>query len=147
LLWRLRNGELDGYHARAIVLNIGGNDLKTSWSTDRVVAGIRLCLDEIRLRQPQAVILFTLPPEVHVPVIVPQAYQDHVAAVDRELRKLDDGHSIQVLDISDGLNKNVAEILLQVAMTGDPHKVHLWFEIWWDALKAPLDSIFSAPQP
>lgn len=141
LLWRLRNGELDGYQAKVVLLNIGGNDLKHGTGADTIVPAITACVAEVRKRQPQAQILLMLPPNVYVPMLVPQSYVEHVTATDLALTKLDDGKWIHVLDISDGLNQHKMEIIGQIAMTGDAHKSHLWFEIWWNVIKAPLTKI------
>lgn len=57
-LWRFRNGELDGYRAKAVILQIGSNNNgKAGQKVARTMAGIRACMDEIRLRQPQAKII------------------------------------------------------------------------------------------
>lgn len=61
LLWRMQNGELDGYRAKLFVLNLGpGDDRITNPFDDRTaefVAGYRSIIAEIRARQPQAKIL------------------------------------------------------------------------------------------
>ena len=58
LLWRLRNGELDGYRTKCIMLMIGTNN---TWHRNEdpknIAAGIRLVLDVMREKQPQAKIL------------------------------------------------------------------------------------------
>ena len=55
LLWRFRNGELDGYRAKGFVLSIGSNNngVKGAKTAD-TVAGIRACLDLIVHKQPTA---------------------------------------------------------------------------------------------
>ena len=61
LLWRMQNGELDGYRAKLFVLNFGPGDSRiTNPLDDRTaefVAGYRSIIAEIRARQPQAKIL------------------------------------------------------------------------------------------
>ena len=61
LLWRMRNGELDGYRAKLFVLNFGpGDDRIANPFDDRsaeLVEGYRSVIAEIRARQPQAKIL------------------------------------------------------------------------------------------
>ena len=56
LLWRIRNGELDGYKAKCIMLMIGTNNSARDKAED-VVAGIRAILDTIAAKQPQAKVL------------------------------------------------------------------------------------------
>lgn len=59
VLWRLTNGELDGYQAKVIMVMIGTNNIgqcpdeKPEW----VAAGIRKIVEVIREKQPQAKIL------------------------------------------------------------------------------------------
>jgi beta-lactamase regulating signal transducer with metallopeptidase domain len=60
LLWRMRNGELDGYHAKLIVLQAGSaGDV----DNDRAELGesYAALINEIRMRQPQAKILLFAP--------------------------------------------------------------------------------------
>ena len=58
LLWRVRNGELDGYKAKCIMVMIGTNN---TWhrndKAEDTAAGIRLILDTIAEKQPQAKVL------------------------------------------------------------------------------------------
>ena len=64
LLWRLRNGELDGIAPKAAVLLIGANNLgRVRWSAAQTVAGIAAALDEVRRRLPgtQVLLLGMLP--------------------------------------------------------------------------------------
>jgi len=55
VLWRVRNGELDGYEAKCIMLMIGTNN---TWhrqdAAADTAAGIRRILDEIAAKQPKA---------------------------------------------------------------------------------------------
>ncbi len=59
LLWRIRNGELDGYEAKLVVLNAWGvsNAAISSDAAADVVAYYSPLIAEIRLRQPQAKIV------------------------------------------------------------------------------------------
>lgn len=64
LLWRMRNGELDGIHPRAAVVLIGANNLgRVHWSAPQTVAGIVAVVDELRSRLPatQVLLLGILP--------------------------------------------------------------------------------------
>ncbi len=58
VLWRLQNGELDGYKAKVFVVMIGTNNL---WGKDAkaadAAAGVRAILDLLKVKQPQAKIL------------------------------------------------------------------------------------------
>jgi hypothetical protein len=60
LLWRMRNGELDGYEAKLIVLQAGAvGDLRNERGA--LVEGYAALMHEIRVRQPQARILLFAP--------------------------------------------------------------------------------------
>jgi beta-glucosidase len=61
LLWRMRNGELDGFQARLIVLQAGAPRGLNTQFRDELVPRYRDLLDEIRLRQPQAKVLLFAP--------------------------------------------------------------------------------------
>ena len=64
LLWRLRNGEIDGISPEAAVLLIGANNLgRVRWSAPQTVAGIAAALAELRRRLPgtQVLLLGILP--------------------------------------------------------------------------------------
>ena len=55
LLWRLQNGELDGYKAKLVAVMIGTNNVEDP--AKDVAAGIKASLDVIREKQPEAKIL------------------------------------------------------------------------------------------
>ncbi|MFM7180674.1 MAG: GDSL-type esterase/lipase family protein [Verrucomicrobiales bacterium] len=58
VLWRLQNGQLDGYKAKVFVVMIGTNNLwgKTA-KPEEAAAGVKAILDLIQAKQPQAKIL------------------------------------------------------------------------------------------
>jgi lysophospholipase L1-like esterase len=56
VLWRVYHGELDGYRARQVIMNIGTNNLAYN-SDSEIVAGIKLLIGAIKQRQPGASIL------------------------------------------------------------------------------------------
>lgn len=53
VLWRVYHGELDGFRARQVILNIGTNNLHAD-TDDDIVEGLQFLLSAIRLRQPTA---------------------------------------------------------------------------------------------
>jgi beta-glucosidase len=58
VLWRLQNGQLDGYKARLYVLMIGTNNMWDKQADPAAVAeGIKAILDLIKTKQPEAKIL------------------------------------------------------------------------------------------
>jgi len=66
LLWRIRNGEVDGIAPKAAVILIGANNLgRVHWSAADTVFGIDTILAELRRRQPamRVLLLGVLPSE------------------------------------------------------------------------------------
>lgn len=56
VLWRVYHGELDGYQAKQILINIGTNNL--AYNSDKeIIAGLKLLMGAVKQRQPQAEIL------------------------------------------------------------------------------------------
>ena len=51
MIWRLQNGELDGYSAKLVMLMIGTNNYE---SPEDVAAGVKRILEIIRYKQPRA---------------------------------------------------------------------------------------------
>ena len=89
-LWRLRDGELDGYRAKVVQLMIGTNN-GVNESAEETAGQIRACIREIHARQPQAKILLS--------AILPRGNPDSVErgkndAVNELLKPLCDGEKI-----------------------------------------------------
>jgi lysophospholipase L1-like esterase len=58
LLWRVRNGEVDGISPKAVVVLIGANNLgRLHWSAADTVSGIEAIIAELRRRLPRTPIL------------------------------------------------------------------------------------------
>lgn len=59
VLWRVYHGELDGYKAEKIYINIGTNNLSINDSDEDIIAGLRHLINAIRQRQPEAQIILS----------------------------------------------------------------------------------------
>lgn len=145
LLWRLRNGELEGYVPKVVVLLIGTNN--TGMEKDRpvprntaeeTVEGIRLVLDEIRHRFPTAqVILLGLFPRAE-----PGSLQRlQVEEINRSLSTWGDGRAVFYLDFGnqflDAEGRTIEEIM--------PDGLHLsakGYSIWAEAMDDLLQSLW-----
>jgi lysophospholipase L1-like esterase len=55
VLWRVYHGELDGFNAKQIFVNIGTNNLHLN-TDDEILAGWKLLIGAIKFRQPNAVL-------------------------------------------------------------------------------------------
>lgn len=56
VLWRVYHGELDGYQAKQVLINIGTNNLAFN-SDKEIMAGLKLLIEAVKERQPAASIL------------------------------------------------------------------------------------------
>lgn len=59
VLWRAYHGELDGYEARQILINIGTNNLSVNHTDEEIIAGLKMLVEAVKYRQPSAEILLT----------------------------------------------------------------------------------------
>lgn len=98
VLFRLQQGELAALHARAIVLQIGINNVLAGDSGEATARGIEAIVAELRQQQPQAKVLLCGP-------FPAGATADHparaaVVAIHARLARLADGHAIFHHDLS-----------------------------------------------
>lgn len=131
VLWRLKNGQLDGYQARVFVVMIGTNNC---WGQNTVpadvAAGIKAILDLIQSKQPKAkILLLSILPVGDKP----NSGRESRAAINTLISKFHGG-PIHFMDISakflepDGtISKDVMPDFLHLAPKG--------YEIWSEAIK------------
>ena len=130
VLWRLQNGELDGYKAKLFVVMIGTNNM---WARDadpaHAAAGVKAVIDLIQSKQPQAKILLMgiLPIGEK-----PNPGRDKRAEVNKLISKFAGG-PVEYMDIwdkylnADGtISKEVMGDFLHLAPKG--------FDIWAEAI-------------
>ena len=148
VLWRLEHGEADGYQPKVIVLMIGTNNtglerdgVTPRNTTPEVVEGVAAVVHELRVKFPDAKILFL--------AIFPRgeahsAQRLQVAAVNRELARLGDGRHVFYLDIGrrfldpdgDGdIPRTIMPDLLHPSLKG--------YAIWADAIREPLRQLLA----
>ncbi len=106
LLWRMQNGELDGYAAKLVVLQLGsGGRISDSFSPGRepeLVAGWASIIAEIRARQPQAKVLLTAPlPRGIPPRESRQSWQEIADANAAALAQLTDDETVFYADFGE----------------------------------------------
>jgi hypothetical protein len=94
VLWRVQNGELDGFDAKVIVLDalLGVGNRPEQASEAEALAGNAAIVAEIRKRQPQAKILLLVVPRM--------ASYSLQAALRRNFAQLADGSSVVYLDVT-----------------------------------------------
>jgi lysophospholipase L1-like esterase len=140
MLWRLRQGELDGVNPKVIVLMAGTNNIGNLTPADdtearaaETVRGVAAVLKELRSRAPKAtIVLMGITPRNDNIRVMPI-----VDAANRGIARLADGHRVRYLNINAQLtDENGA---LQPGMTSDGlHLTAKAYQLWADALKPTL---------
>jgi lysophospholipase L1-like esterase len=141
VLWRLRNGEAEGFQPKLVVLMIGTNntgferDGKTPRNTTpEIIEGITAVVHELRGKFAGAKILLL--------AVFPRGEKDslqraQVAEINKVIAKLEDGAHVFYLDIGakfldaeGNIPKDIMPDLL--------HPNEKGYEIWADAIREPL---------
>jgi lysophospholipase L1-like esterase len=142
VLWRLQNGQLEGYQARVFVVMIGTNNC---WGPktvpEDVAAGVKSIIDLIQTKQPQAkVLLLSIFPVGDKPNSGRQTRE----AINKLLSKFQGG-SVEYMDISakflepDGtISKDVMPDQLHLAPKG--------YEIWSEAIQDKVKALLAVPE-
>ena len=93
LLWRAKNGELDGYRAKVVTVMIGTNNQGQKDTVETTASAIREALAVIREKQPQATVLLMRTFPRLAPKLAHMRARSALA-VSRELEKLADGERV-----------------------------------------------------
>jgi lysophospholipase L1-like esterase len=133
VLWRMQNGELDGFKAKLIVLMLGTNNTAAN-PVGQIIDGDRLIVEEFKKQQPQAKILVlgVFPrnnarnPE-QTPVM-----NATIKAVNSGLTLLADNKQVFYMDIGD---KFLVDGVVPVDIMADGlHPTAKGYQIWADAI-------------
>jgi lysophospholipase L1-like esterase len=143
VLWRLQNGELDGYKAKVFVVLIGTNNL---WGKgdkpEDAAAGVKAILDLINTRQPQAkILLLSLLPTGQKP----GPGRDSRAAVNKLIAKFAGG-SVTYMDIS-GKFLEPDGTISQEVMKDYLHLAPKGFDIWAEAISGKVKELLASAAP
>lgn len=144
LLWRFRNGELDGYKAKAVMLMIGTNNNGIGgYDPANTAAGVKACLEVVKEKQPQAKVLLM--------GILPRATgssdgdrtKDAADARNRAtteiLRGFADGTRVRFIDLSDRFL--VGGRIPKELMDDYLHPTEKGYAIWHQAVEPMLAEI------
>ena len=144
VLWRIKNGELDGYEAKCILLMIGTNNtghfrnISDEPPMDTIL-GIREILKAIHAKQPNAVVVLT--------AIFPRGANENDwarlrnDAVNREIRRFCDGKKIFWCDFSDRLTDENGDT--KFIMNDRLHPGPKGYEIWYEEVKPYIEYALS----
>jgi lysophospholipase L1-like esterase len=129
VLWRMQNGELEGFKAKLIVLMLGTNNTNRN-PNDEIVDGDRLIIEEFKKRQPQAKVLllaiFPRNADANAPI------RATIKEINSKLAMLADNKQVFYLDI--GEKFLTADGTLTTEIMGDGlHPTEKGYQIWADA--------------
>jgi lysophospholipase L1-like esterase len=135
VLWRMQNGELDGYSPKAMMLMIGTNNLsarnRTPNTPAEIAMGIATIVTTFRARFPDAKVLllgvFPRGAEASNP------YRASIREINALIAALDDGEHVRFLDIGDRFLEPDGSISVEVMADG-LHPTTRGYEIWAEAV-------------
>jgi lysophospholipase L1-like esterase len=142
IIYRITNGELDDYKAKAIMLMIGTNNTR-SYSGEEIGGAVTKIVNIMKEKQPQAKILLL--------AIFPRgANADDVQRKKTEvanqiLAKLDDGKNVKFLNINDKFLDPQGKLV--GFNTDNLHPNARGYQLWADAIKPQLTEWLGAPTP
>ena len=133
VLWRLQNGELEGFKAKLIVLMLGTNNTASN-PVGQIIDGDRLIVEEFKKQQPQAkVLVLGIFPRNNArnPQQTP-ILNATIKAINIGLSQLADNKQVFYMDIGD---KFLVDGLVPADIMADGlHPTAKGYQIWADAI-------------
>ena len=137
VLWRMQNGELDGYKAKLIVLMLGTNNINRN-PNDDIVDGDRLIVQEFRKRQPQAkVLILGIFPRGVEPT---NPFRASISEINSKLAKLADNKNVFFMDIGDKFLTSDGTLTPEI-MPDALHPNFRGYRIWADAISGRVKQL------
>lgn len=137
VLWRMQNGELEGFKAKLIVLMLGTNNINRN-PVDEIVDGDRLIIEEFKKRQPQAkVLLLGIFPRGADPANPARAT---IKEINGKLAKLADNKQVFYMDIGDKFLTADGTLTTEVMPDG-LHPSAKGYQIWADAIVGQVKNL------
>jgi lysophospholipase L1-like esterase len=138
VLWRLRNGEVDGIRPRVVMVMIGTNNMSIN-TTEEIAAGATAICDELYVRLPKAKILLI---GIFPRGAKPDAGRDKIEAVNRELARRNGTRNITYLDIGKVFLE--ADGSISPAIMNDYlHPTEAGYERWGGAIAPTLQKLLT----
>lgn len=144
ILWRLRNGELDGVNPKVIVILAGTNNVGRQAADDAKIAditrGVKAIVDLCQQKAPHArIVLTAIFPRNDSMTVTPS-----IERINQNIAKFADGRTVQFLNINDKLaDKN--GVLLDGVTVDKLHPSLKGYQIWADALRPVFRKILGPP--
>jgi len=136
VLWRMENGELEGYTPRLMMLMIGTNNLRGRGGApgntpEEIAMGIAMIVGKFRTTFPDArVLLLGVFPRGAAP---DAEYREPIRRINALIAHLDDGEYVHFMDIGDRFLEPDGSISTEVMGDG-LHPTTRGYEIWADAV-------------
>lgn len=148
ILWRLRNGELDGVNPKIIVVMAGTNNVgKLSPQGDNdprvaeITGGIKAILDVCRQKAPRAaIILMGITPRNDN-----MAVMTIINKVNDRIAKFADGKKIRFVNLNDRLADKDGRLFDGMANSDGLHLDVKGYQVWADALKPIFTELLGPP--
>lgn len=136
VLYRLQNGEGQGFSPKAVMLMIGTNNTRAN-SAAEIAEGVGAIVAELQKDFPQAKILLLgiFPRSTPVDPVRAQ-----IAEINSIIAKLDDGNKVRYLDIGKVFLDANGVIGLDI-MSDGLHPTTKGYELWAEAVKEPLAAL------
>ncbi len=145
VLWRLKNGELEGIKPKVVVLMIGTNNSNGNDHTAAEIAeGITAIVNEIQKRSPTSKVLLlgVFPRGKDPSVAVIKAQREKLAEVNKTIAKRDDGKSVKYLDIGTKFLEKDGSISPDI-MDDYLHLTEKGYEIWAANIIGPVKEMLA----
>ncbi|HVU37380.1 MAG TPA: GDSL-type esterase/lipase family protein [Opitutales bacterium] len=137
VLWRLQNGEGAGFQPKVVMLMIGTNNLHAN-SDEQIVVGVAVIVRELRKDFPNAkILLLGIFPRGQASDLV----RNRVATINEYLATLNDLDHVFYLDIGRKFLDAQGNFLPDVFLPDLLHPAPKGYEIWAEAVKAPLENL------
>ena len=136
VLWRVQNGELEGFNAKVVVLMLGTNNIGRNSNVD-IAAGDAAIVAEIRKHQPQAKILIL--------GVFPRggrgsSQRKDIQEINANLATLADGKSVFFKDIGSAFLQPDGAFIEGV-MSDPTHPATKGYEIWAETISPTLTEL------
>jgi lysophospholipase L1-like esterase len=130
VLWRMQNGELEGFQAKLIVLMLGTNNINRNTNPD-IAAGDRAIVQEFLKRQPGAkVLILGVFPRGAAP---DNPFRASIREINEHLKRIADDKQVFFLDIGDKF-LTPDGVLTPEVMPDGLHPNEFGYRIWANAI-------------
>lgn len=132
VLWRMQNGELDGFQAKLIVFMLGTNNINRNPNAE-IAQGDRAIIDEFRKRQPGAkILLLGVFPRG---AAADNPFRASIKEINTHLQALADNSKVFYMDIGDKFLMPDGTLPVEIMPDG-LHPNTQGYRIWADAISA-----------